>query len=69
MVQMIDKTGEAYSDKDLQDAISCVNEIMVKYALVLPLFTVHGGCIRSCLLELQSLRGLLAEARRKRLEE
>ena len=64
---MIDKTGQPRSDKELQEAINCVNQIMVKQPMVLPLFTVHAGLIRDCLLELQSLRKLLEEARRKRL--
>lgn len=68
MVSMTDKTGEPRSDKELQEAISCVKEIMLKQPLVLPLFTVHAGIIHDCLLELQGLRKLLEEARRKRLE-
>ena len=67
MVEMIDKSGEPRSDEDLQDAINCVNEIMVKHPLVLPLFTVHASIIRDCLLELQTMRKLLAEARERRL--
>jgi len=56
MVEMTDKTGEPRSDKDLQEAIDAVNEIMVKHFLALPLFTVHAGIIRDCLLELQQRR-------------
>lgn len=56
MVEMVDKTGEPRSDKDLQDAINCINEIMVKHPMVLPLLTVHAGIIRDCLLELQKRR-------------
>lgn len=69
MAEMIDKTGQPRSDEDLQEAIDCVNEIMGKQPLVLPLFTVHAGIIRDCLLELQGIRKLLDEARKKRLSQ
>lgn len=65
---MIDMTGQPRSDEDLQDAINCIKTIMVKHSTVLPLLTVHAGIIVNCLEELQGLRKLLAEARRKRLE-
>jgi hypothetical protein len=68
-MEMVDKTGQPRSDEELQEAIDCVNEIVIKHATVLPLFTVHAGTIRACLLELQNLRKLLAEARRERLEK
>ncbi len=58
----IDKTGQPRSDKELQEAIDCVNQIMVKQAMVLPLFTVHAGIIRDCLIELQRLRGAHKES-------
>lgn len=67
-MEMVDKTGQPRSDEELQEAIHCVEVIMVKHSTVLPLFTVHAGTIRACLLELQSLRKLLEEARRKRLD-
>ncbi len=67
--RMVDMTGQPRSDEDLQDAINAVTEIVVKHAMVSPLFTVHAGIIRDCLLELQAMRKLLEEARRKRLEE
>ncbi|MBA7532650.1 hypothetical protein ES705_24880 [subsurface metagenome] len=66
-VEMIDETGKPRSDEDLQEAIDCVRTIMVKHSTVLPLFTVHALLILNCLEELQGLRKLLAEARRKRL--
>jgi len=69
MMEMIDKTGQPRSDEELQEAIDCVKTIMVKHSTVLPLFTVHALTILNCLQELQNLRKLLAEARRKRLEE
>lgn len=56
MAEMVDMTGEPRSDEDLQDAIHCINVIMVKHATVLPLLTVHAGIIRDCLLELQERR-------------
>ncbi len=56
MSSMTDMTGEPRSDEDLQDAIICINTVMVKHALVLPLLTVHAGIIRDCLLELQQRR-------------
>ena len=68
MAEMVDKTGEPRSDEELQEAIECVQTIMVKHSLVLPFFTLHASSIRSFLLELQTLRKFLAEARRKRLE-
>ena len=65
----VDKTGQPRSDEELQEAIDCVKVIMVKHSLVLPLFTVHALTIKDCLEELQNLRKLLAEARRKRQED
>ena len=65
---MVDKTGQPRSDEELQEAIDCVKEIMTKQPLVLPLFTLHAGIIKDCLVELQNLRRLLTEARRKRQE-
>ena len=53
MVGMIDKTGQPRSDKEIQGVTDCVNEIMVKYPLVLPLFTVNACLIHDCLLELK----------------
>ena len=67
MVEMVDDSGKPRSDEDLQDAINCISEVMVKHSFVLPMLTVHGGIIRDCLLELQAMRKLLAEAREKRL--
>ena len=55
-MEVIDKTGEPRSDKELQDAINCITEIMVKHPLALPLLTVHANIIRDCLLELQLRR-------------
>lgn len=56
MVGMVDKTGQPRSDKEIQEAIDAVTEIMVKQPLVLPLFTVHGLLILDCLRELQRRR-------------
>jgi len=64
---MIDMTGQPRSGEELQEAIDCVKTILVKHSTVLPLFTVHALTIMDCLRELQSLRKLLEEARRKRL--
>ncbi|GAJ20901.1 unnamed protein product [marine sediment metagenome] len=69
MVNIVDKTGQPRSDEELQEAIDACKQIMVKQSLVLPLFTVHAGIIINCLEELQHLRRMLAEARRKRLEQ
>ncbi|GAH42191.1 unnamed protein product, partial [marine sediment metagenome] len=55
MAEMIDKTGEPRSDEELQEAIDCVKEIMVKHSTILPLFTVHALLILNCLEELQTL--------------
>ena len=68
-MEMIDKTGQPRSDEELQEAIDCVKTIMVKHSTVLPLFTVHALLIVNLLEELQGLRKLLEEARRKRLEQ
>lgn len=64
---MTDMTGQSRSDEELQEAIGCVKTIMVKHSTVLPFFTVHALLILDCLRELQKLRQLLEEARRKRL--
>lgn len=66
MVEMVDKSGQPRSDEELQEAIDCVKTIMVKHSLVLPLFTVNSMCILHCLQELQNIRKVLAEAKRKR---
>lgn len=68
-MSMVDMTGQPRSDEDLQEAIDCVKTIMVKHSTVLPLLTVHAGIIINCLEELQTVRKLLAEAKRKRLSE
>lgn len=67
-MEMRDESGQPRSDEDLQEAIDCVKQIMVKQSTVLPLFTVHAGIILDCLQELQTFRKLLEEARRKRIE-
>ncbi|MBA7701083.1 hypothetical protein ES703_109814 [subsurface metagenome] len=69
LAEMIDKTGEPRSDEELQEAIDCVKEIMVKHSTILPLFTVHALLILNCLEELQNLRRMLKEARKRRLEQ
>jgi len=56
---MRDTTGEPRSDEDLQEAINCINEIMIKHSTVLPLLTVHAGIIKDCLLELRAYRTLI----------
>lgn len=53
---MVDMSGQPDSDDDIQDAINCINTVMVKHATVLPILTVHAGIIRRCLLELQRRR-------------
>lgn len=53
---MEDMTGKPRSDEDIQDAINCINTIMVKHATVLPLLTVHAGIIREGLIELLQRR-------------
>jgi len=64
---MVDMSGQQRSDEELQEAIDCCKTIVVKHSLVLPLFTVHAGIIINCLEELQTMRKLLAEARKRRL--
>lgn len=56
MVSMSDRTGIPDSDKDLQDAISCIGTVMVKHTTAIPILTVHAGIIRRCLVELQQRR-------------
>ena len=67
-MEFVDQTGQPRSDDELQEAIDCVRTIMSKHSSVLPLFTVHALLILNCLEELQTLRRLLEEARRKRQE-
>ena len=66
-MEMVDKTGQPRSDEELQEAIDCVKSIILKQPLVLPLFTIHAFDILKCLEELQTMRKMIAEARRKRL--
>lgn len=61
-MRMIDMSGQPRSDEDLQEAIDAVGVIMVKHSLELPLFTIHAGTIRQCLLELQCYRKIIKEA-------
>jgi len=68
-MEFVDKTGQPRSDEELQEAIDCVKTIMVKHSTVLPLFTLHALLILNCLEELQAMRKLLAEARKKRQED
>ena len=63
---MTDMSGQPDSDEDLQDAINCMVTVMTKHATVLPLLTVHAGIIHRCLKELQTIRGLLRQARETR---
>lgn len=56
MSSMVDMTGQPRSDEELQEAIDCVKEIMVKHSTALPLFTVHALLIMDCLRELQVRR-------------
>ena len=58
---MVDRTGQPRDDKEIDEAINAVEQIMVKHATVLPLFTVHAGIIRDCLIELR-VRRLKEEA-------
>ncbi len=67
-MEMVDKTGQPRSDEELQEAIDCVTTIMLKHATVLPMLTVNALSIVDCLRELQTIRHLLKDARRKRLE-
>jgi len=66
---MVDMSGKPRSNEELQEAIDCVKTIMVKQPIVLPLLTVHAGIIVNCLEELKTLRRLLEEARKERLEK
>lgn len=59
MIDIIDRTGQPRTDKEIHDAIYAVTEILIKQPLTLPLFTVHAGIIRDCLKELLFLRSQL----------
>lgn len=52
----IDKSDEPTSIEDIEEALHTVEVIMVKHALVLPMFTVNAGNIRRCLQEYLALR-------------
>jgi hypothetical protein len=67
-IKIIDETGQPRSDEDLQEAINVCREIAVKHTLTLPILTLHILDIISLLEELQVMRRLLAEAKKKRLE-
>ena len=57
---MIDMSGEPRSDEELDEAIHCIEVIMVKHMLVLPFLTVHALTIRDCLLELKLMRKVMS---------
>lgn len=59
----IDKTGQPCSDEEIQEALKAVEEIMVKHATALPLFTLHAGIIRAALKELLAIRKLIREVK------
>lgn len=56
MVSMIDKTGDLRSDKDLQEAIKVIEELMRNPPMTLPRLVVNLPNIRELLLELQLRR-------------
>lgn len=62
-MEILDKTGQPRSDEELQEAINCINQVMGKHPLVLPILTLHAGTIRACLVELQNLRNTLSKGR------
>lgn len=51
-----DRTGQPATLEELNDAIHAVEQILLKQATVLPLFTVNGMTIRRALLELRARR-------------
>ena len=53
---MVDRTGQPRDDEEIDEAINAVEIIVVKYSTVLPLFTIHAGIIRDCLIELKVRR-------------
>ena len=67
-MEMIDESGKPRSDKDLQEAIDVVGQIMVKHSTVLPLFTIHAGIILDCLRELQKYRAIIAKLRAEKVK-
>ena len=63
---MVDMSGQARSDEELQEAIDCIKTVMLKHSLVLPMLTVNSGTILNCLEELKAYRLMLKEARKHR---
>lgn len=53
---MIDRTGQPITDKELDDAIHAVEQILMHKPLTLPIFTVNGMAIRRALLELRVIK-------------
>ena len=58
LLQFTDKTGQPRTDREIQEAISAMQEVLVKHSLVLPTVTVHTGIIIDALRELLVLRNL-----------
>ncbi len=66
---MVDMTGQPRSDEELQEARTAVGKALInshEIAKVNPELAINLTTIHQCLGELQALRKLLAEARRKR---
>jgi len=55
-MEIINRTGQPVTEEELNDAIHAVEQILVKHATALPLFTVNGMAIRRALLELKNKR-------------
>ena len=49
-------SGQPRSDKDIEDAISVIKEVMIKHAVKIPILTVHAGIIKDGLEELLQRR-------------
>lgn len=58
-MEIIDKTGQPRSDKDLQEAIDVCKEIAIKHTLALPILTIHIMDIINLLEELKTYRAKL----------
>lgn len=56
MVEVIDKSGELRSDRDLQEAIEVIEELMRHPPMALPKLVINLPNIRELLVELQHRR-------------
>ena len=53
---MIDRTGQPRTDEEIDEAINCIETVVIKHAIVIPTLTVQESTIRDCLIELRGGR-------------